>query len=64
MKLYGISGLGADKRVFQYLKLNCELISIDWIEAKASENIEAYSLRLSEKINTNYINHTNFISRN
>ncbi|MGB0839278.1 MAG: hypothetical protein ACPGXL_04005 [Chitinophagales bacterium] len=34
MKLYGISGLGADQRVFQYLNLDCELIPLDWIEPK------------------------------
>ncbi|WP_243456747.1 hypothetical protein [Polaribacter batillariae] len=29
MKIYGISGLGADKRVFKYLTLNYKLILID-----------------------------------
>ena len=52
MKLYGISGLGADKRVFQYPRLNCQLIPIDWIEPKKNETIEKYSIRLSRKINT------------
>jgi len=52
MKLYGISGLGADKRVFQNLTIECELIPIDWIEPKKNETIEEYSIRLSRKINT------------
>jgi len=52
MKLYGISGLGADKRVFQNLTLDCELIPIDWIEPKENETIEDYSIRLSQGINT------------
>jgi len=52
MKLYGISGLGADKRVFQKLSLECELIPIDWIEPKQNETIAAYSIRLSRKIDT------------
>lgn len=50
MKLYGISGLGADKRVFQYLTLNHELIPIDWIEPKDNESIENYSIRLAQII--------------
>lgn len=50
MKLYAISGLGADKRVFNYLTINCELIPIDWIEPKAGEGIEEYSLRMAEAI--------------
>ncbi len=50
MKLYGISGLGADKRVFQYLNLNCEFIPIDWIDPKKNESIESYSMRLSQII--------------
>ena len=32
MKIYGISGLGADKRVFKYLKLDFDFIPIDWID--------------------------------
>lgn len=53
MKLYGISGLGADKRVFKYLNLDCELIPIEWIEPIQNETIEAYSIRFSKAINTN-----------
>lgn len=51
MKLYGISGLGADKRVFQYLTLNCEFLPIDWMDPHDNESIEDYSLRLSAVIN-------------
>lgn len=50
MKLYGISGLGADKRVFDYLALDCDFIPIEWIEPKPNESIEDYSLRLSAVI--------------
>lgn len=53
MKLYGISGLGADKRVFKYLTLDCELIPIEWIEPSKEETIEDYSIRFSRVINTN-----------
>jgi hypothetical protein len=52
LKLYCISGLGADKRVFKYLKLNAEVIALDWIEPNANEAIEIYSKRLSTSINT------------
>ena len=50
MKVYGISGLGADKRVFDYLNLNFELITIDWIIPLPSEPIESYAKRLSSII--------------
>ena len=51
MKLYGISGLGADKRVFEYLTLDCTLIPIEWIEPLKNETIENYSIRFSKSIN-------------
>lgn len=50
MKIYGISGLGADERVFSFLKLDHELIPISWIEPKTNESLENYSLRLSNAI--------------
>lgn len=53
MRLYGISGLGADKRVFQYLTLDSELIPLDWISPLEGERIEDYAIRLSQKINSN-----------
>ena len=53
MKLYGLSGLGTDKRVFEYLTLDYEFIPIDWIEPRRKETIEEYALRLSELIDKN-----------
>jgi len=53
MKIYAISGLGADERVFDFLKLNCNLIPIDWITPKKNEPIEKYAIRLAEVINQN-----------
>ena len=50
MKLYGISGLGADKRVFEHLSLDCAFIPIEWIEPLKNEPIEDYSIRLSKAI--------------
>ncbi|TXE11430.1 alpha/beta hydrolase [Algoriphagus aquimarinus] len=50
MRWYGISGLGADKRVFSRLTLDFELISIEWIQPLKNESIEDYSIRLSHSI--------------
>jgi esterase/lipase len=52
LKIYGISGLGADKRVFNFLKIDCEFIPIDWIKPIKNESIENYSKRLSKVIET------------
>lgn len=52
MKIYTISGLGADKRVFDYLKLNLDIVHLDWIKNIANESIKEYAFRLSRKINT------------
>ncbi len=53
MKLYAISGLGVDSRLFKHLTLNVELIPIEWIKPFKDEPIEHYALRLAEGINTN-----------
>ena len=53
MKIYAISGLGADKRVFQYLNLDFDMIPIDWIKPIKDESLENYSKRLSSKIKLN-----------
>lgn len=34
MKLYAISGLGADHRVFDYLSLNLELEVLPWLDQR------------------------------
>ena len=52
MKVYGISGLGADKRVFEFLTLDFDFISIDWITPHKNEPIKSYSKRLSSVIDT------------
>lgn len=46
MKIFAISGLGADKRVFKYLTLEYDLIPIEWIKPKKKEPIIEYSKRL------------------
>jgi len=50
MHLYGISGLGADQRVFKYLNLDCDLIPIKWINPLNDETVEDYSERLAQVI--------------
>ncbi len=49
MKIFAISGLGADKRVFDFLQLDNELIPLDWVSPIKNETIEDYSLRLAQK---------------
>ena len=52
MKIYGISGLGADERVFQYLEIGEEIEVLKWLEPLKKESIAAYSNRLIAQINT------------
>ncbi|WP_424000663.1 alpha/beta fold hydrolase [Maribacter sp. IgM3_T14_3] len=52
MEVYGVSGLGADKRVFEHLTLDVEIIPIDWIIPNRNESIKSYSERLSSVIDT------------
>ena len=52
MKIYAISGLGADRRVYENLKLDYELIHLDWITPLKNENLISYSTRLSQSIKT------------
>ena len=50
-KVYFISGLGADKRVFSFLDLSfCEPIYINWIEPHKNESLQSYALRLRKSI--------------
>jgi hypothetical protein len=55
MKIFTISGLGADQRVFKYLKLEYDMIPIDWIKPKKKESIIEYSKRLITKYRINEI---------
>jgi len=54
MKIYCFSGLGADERVFGFLKLNLsyELIPVRWIKPIEGEVLEEYSKRISKNIQT------------
>ncbi len=53
MKCYCISGLGADERVFNYLKFPSfiEPVYLPWLSPLAEETIEDYAVRLSVSIN-------------
>ncbi len=51
--IYCVSGLGADERVFQKLKLEgYQPIHIRWIEPEKQESIADYAKRLTEQINS------------
>jgi pimeloyl-ACP methyl ester carboxylesterase len=52
MKVYLISGLGADRRIFKNIRLpeGFESVHLDWIEPLPEESLAAYSLRLAGKI--------------
>ena len=54
MKIYCFSGLGADERVFRFLKLNSpyELVPVDWIKPLKDETLGEYSIRISQRIQT------------
>jgi pimeloyl-ACP methyl ester carboxylesterase len=53
MNLYFISGLGADKRIFQNLVLPevFKICYIEWVTVSENESMESYCRRLSSQIN-------------
>ncbi len=52
MKIYAISGLGADERVFQHLSLDYEIVPLFWLKPEPDEPLEHYAMRLAQKIDT------------
>lgn len=53
-EIYLLSGLGADKRVFDFVDLSDFSINhIEWIPPVDKESLESYAKRLSEQIKTN-----------
>lgn len=54
MKIYQVSGLGANQNAFKYLKLNpdFEPIYVPWLQPENDETLAHYSERMTEKINT------------
>lgn len=54
MKIYFISGLGADERVFNFLDLpEIEKVFIKWLRPEPGESLTSYSQKLVKQINTN-----------
>lgn len=53
MKVYFISGLAADKRVFRSIQLpeGFEAVYLDWIQPDKDESLPQYALRLAANIN-------------
>lgn len=50
-KIYCISGIGADHRIFQFLSVpNYELIHLPWLKPIIDESLISYARRLSEGI--------------
>ncbi len=50
-KVYFISGLGADRSVFQGLDLSfCEPVFLDWIKPLNNESLKDYALRMAASI--------------
>lgn len=55
-KVYFISGLGADKRIYSFLDLSfCEPVFVDWIKPLDNETLPAYALRLRAVIPVNSV---------
>ena len=50
LKIYAIGGLGADERVFSYLKLNFELEVLQWIPPLKKEALADYAKRMLDQI--------------
>lgn len=52
MKIYVVSGLGADFKVLERLEFpeNCELIFIDWLIPEKNEPFHSYVERMAEKV--------------
>src|ERR1700712_1706562 len=55
MKVYFVSGLAADSRVFKNIQLpdHCEAVFLEWIDPLKNESLKNYSLRLAKGINEN-----------
>jgi surfactin synthase thioesterase subunit len=54
LKVYFISGLGADERVFKHIQLPgyCQAVHLNWIRPEKNESLKEYSLRMAQRINT------------
>lgn len=55
MNFYFITGIGADKKIFNNICLpeGCKAIHLDWIKPLSNETLESYAVRLAERIDIN-----------
>ena len=55
MKVYFVSGLAADSRVFKNIRLpdHCTPVFLEWIDPLKNESLKNYALRLAAPIDTN-----------
>jgi pimeloyl-ACP methyl ester carboxylesterase len=53
MKIYCISGIGGDRRLFKHIRLpeGYEVVPVDWIKPGPKEMLTDYAMRLSVQIN-------------
>ncbi len=52
MKIYAISGLGADERAFQFIQFPHEVVHVNWITPTKNESMTDYARRLCDQIDT------------
>lgn len=54
MKVYFISGLAADRRVFRHIRLpeRYEAVYLEWLRPEKGESLSAYAARMSGQIDT------------
>lgn len=54
MKVYFISGMAADSRVFKHIRLpeGYEMVHLDWIRPEKNESLAGYAQRLAHRIDT------------
>jgi hypothetical protein len=63
-EIYLLSGLGADKRVFEFLDLSDFKVNhVDWVEPMDKESIESYAQRLLNHNDRQSNNNWRFIWR-
>ncbi len=48
MKIFAFSGLGVDERVFENLKIDCDLIHLPWLDFSPKMNLEDYAKSYKE----------------
>ena len=52
MKVYCISGIGANEKVFHQLSLNFDYIPIKWVATDNSETVRDYARKLCDQVDT------------